>query len=396
MPRKRTGRVEPRGDRHIARIGKDYIGSFATEADAQEAIAAALFCETESADKRSFAVLGEAYMKEQEKLTRLRCGHAHWFTKSDLPMWKLYVRTAPFYRKRVEKITRDEIRAWLNSIVGSPARRWDNRINAHVLTGRAVGMNTGKKLRGRLGHFFKHCPGITVNPARDLPIKNVTAVKRRKDTDNRPHLHLDEIERLFGLPADVFTPMHRAVYACGIYGGLRGAEIAGIEVPHLVRLYGAEPELHVRNSYFAPTKNESSQREVPMLPQLVAELRRYVESLPVRPIAGYLFPGDGGGVRHFGWDADWYDYTGGEAGTVYPGMRKLAGVREHIQYRHVRHSCATHLLKGHFTGGHEWPLEKIAQLLGHSDVAITLRHYASRDVDRLHTELAKTPSKKPR
>lgn len=396
MPRKRTGRVERRGEKFIAKIARDYLGSFDTQADADEAIAAALLLDLQSADKRSFAVLGEAYMQEQEKLTRLRRGHAHWFEKSDWSLWKRYIRTAPFYRKRVDRITRDEIKALLDRVVGSPAMRWDSRVKAHVPTGHIIGKNTGEKLRGRLAHFFKHCPGINVNPARDVPLKNVARVKRRVDGDNKPHLHLDEIDRLFALPREVFTPMHRAVYACGIYGGLRGAEIAGLEWPHIVRLYGADPELHIRNSYAASTKTEDSQREVPMLPQLVTELRMYVESLPVRPISGFVFPGESGGARHFGWDADWYDYRGGQAGKVYPGMRRLAGIREHIQYRHIRHSCATHLLKGHFTEGHEWPIEKVAQLLGHAGVSITLKHYASRDVDRLHSELAKTPSKKPR
>jgi integrase len=396
MPRKRTGRVELRGDKYIARIGREYLGSFTSDPEAREAIAASLFCDANADDKRSFAVLGEAYMAEQEKLTRLRRGHAHWFLKSDLPIWKRYVRTAPFYRKRVDRITRDEIKALIDRVVGSPAMRWDERTQSHVPTGRTIGKNTGEKLRGRLAHFFKHCPGINVNPARDLPIKNVTVIKRRVDGDNKPHLHLDEIAALFALPLDVFTPLFRAVYACGIYGGLRGGEIVGLEWQHIVRLYGKQPEIQIRNSYASLTKTQCSQRELPALPQLVAELRAYRESLPAAPLNGYVFPGPNGGVRCFGWDADWYDHRGGTYNHFYPGFRTQAKIRGHIQYRHIRHTCATHLLKGHFTNGHEWPDEKIAQLLGHEDVRITREHYLSRDVDRLHSELAKTPSKKPR
>jgi integrase len=392
MPRKKTGRVERRGDKFVARVAGKYVGSFDTEFDAEEANAAEILLDAEVADERSFCTLGEAYMQRQEVLTRTRCGHAHWFNKSDWPIWRRYIRTAPFYRKRVDKITRDEIVELLEKIVGSPAVRWDVRIKKHVRTGKIVGKNMGDKVRGRLHHFFKHTKGIKINPAAGVPLPNVEGVKRRsiEDGDDIQHLHLDEIERLYGIPLDVFTPMHRAVYAFGIWGGLRPAEIAGLEWPQVIHLYGEFPELRVRNSYDAPTKTDSSQRNLPMLPRLVAELRGYVDSLGVRPVTGYIFPGPSGGPRHKGWDADWYDYGGGKPGRKYAGMRTRAKIRSHIQYRHIRHTCATHLRKGNFMpNGHEWPLEKVAQLLGHESIRITRRHYASHDVDSLHKELAK-------
>ena len=72
--------------------------------------------------------------------------------------------------------------------------------------------------------------------------------------------------------------------------------------------------------------------------------------------------------------------------------RTLAKVRDHIEFRHVRHSCATHLLAGTFTNGHEIPIEKVSEILGHEDVLTTIRHYASRSVKRLHREFQKGPA----
>jgi hypothetical protein len=47
------------------------------------------------------------------------------------------------------------------------------------------------------------------------------------------------------------------------------------------------------------------------------------------------------------------------------------------------------LLAGTFTGGYEWPIEKVSELLGHESVLITIKHYASRGVERLHVEVRK-------
>jgi len=389
MPRKRTGSVERRGDKYLARLGRERMGSHDTEERAWEEIAAAL-----ADDKRrtgdTFAERGEAYMKQQERYARERRGNVKMFAK-EWSDWARHIRTAKFYYMRVKDIRREHIQGLLDEIVKKPALQIKPRAGGvieRVETKRKIGERTPYKIRSRLTSFFDTQLDLSANPARGTKIPKVRKVKQRVDGDRKPHLHADEIERLFALPA--LTVEHRAVYALGIYAGLRVDEVWGLRWENIVRLDGDEPELHIRWSYTAPTKTQSSQRELPMLPQLVSALRAYRDSLPAAPIAGVVFPGKDGAVRAIGSNARWPDkpYTN-ETGqlVVRIGYRTLAKIREHIDFKHLRHTCATHLLKGTFTNGHEWPIEKVSEMLGHETVQTTIDHYASRGVDRLHREM---------
>jgi integrase len=390
MPRKRTGHVERKGDRWIARVGREYLGSWGTEEEAREAITHALDRDKHR-NKDGFAVRGEAYMVREELLARERRGNARMFQK-EWSLWDRHIRTSAIYKMPVKQIRREHVQDLLDKIVGSPAIRVMPQAGGKLVkvpSGKLIGRKTAHKVRSRLTSFFDTCMELTGNPAARCKLKNTRKVKVRQDGDRKPHLHTDEIERLFALPD--LTDAHRAVYALGIYAGLRVDEIYGLRWENIVRLDGDEPELHVRHSWDSATKTEMSQREVPMLPQLVAALRGYRASLPTPPIVGVVFPGAEGKVRsvstHHG---RWYDkrYTN-ESGksVVRLGYRTLAGIRDHIEFRHLRHSCATHLLAGTFTNGHEWPIEKVSELLGHEDVATTIKHYASRGSERLHREV---------
>jgi integrase len=253
-------------------------------------------------------------------------------------------------------------------------------------------------VRSRLVHFFNQCRGLKHNAAKGVPIRNIQRIKRKLDGDAVPHLHLDEIERLYALPLDLFTLKHRAIYALGIYTGLRGGEIVGLEWPSIVRLYGERPEIHVRSSYNLLTKTQSSQREVPMLPQPVQHLQAYCDSLGARPITGLVFPNPFGGHYARGWSAGWYttdrkDYRPRKTAVRFQkrgtrsdvGFRELAKIRDHILYKHLRHTCATQLRAGHFTAD-RWSADMVARLLGHTDVKMQ-SHYVSSGVADLHEYL---------
>lgn len=396
MPRKLTGRVECRRFKNgavkwIARLGREYLGSFDSEPEARIAVDEALKDRKTHARTRSFASQFSAYMHECEQAQRTRRGNARQFCRNERTLAALYIHTAPFWLKDVDDVNRGEVRALIKSIAGRPARRWCKRTKAHVLIpGVKVGARTCELVRSRLTDFFDWVDELPSNPAKDVPIPNLRGVVRRAEgSDRKPHLHLDEIERLYALPGEVFTPLLRAVYALGIYAGLRGGEVVGLEWQNVVRLNGERPELQVRNSYDAATKTECSQREIPMLPQLVRELQAYVATLPARPVTGLVFPGLDGKVRVSGWAANWYarDLGPRKSGGryTYPGLRELAEVRESILYRHLRHTFATHLLAGRLDG-HEWPIGKVSRMLGHSSVTITEKHYLSTDADSLHAE----------
>jgi len=391
MGRKRTGRVERKGDRYQARLGKEYLGTEDTPEQARELIAAALI-EDKQRDQNSFAERGQKYMEREEMLHRERRGNVSMFDK-EWSLWNRHIRLAKFFHMPILNIRREHVQTFLDSIVGSEAlqiRPQPGGVVKKVPSGKRIGARTAKRVRSRLTHFFDTCLELQGNPAARCRIANVRSNRKRVDGDRKPHLHTDEIERLFALPE--LTAEHRAVYACGIYAGLRVDEIWGLRWENLARLDGDEPEIHVRWSFNSPTKTENSEREVPMLPQLVAALKAYRASLPTAPIRGVVFPGDGGKVRAHGSRARWEDKRyRNENGDwrVRIGYRTMAGIREHIQFRHLRHSCATHLLAGTWTHGHEWPIEKVSELLGHDSVETTKRYYVDRQAKRLHSEVAK-------
>lgn len=394
MPRKLTGRVEPRPKSHptrwIVRLG-DYSESFDDPAVAAMALEEALDLKRKGASKRSFAVQFIEYMDKEEILQRERRGNARQFNVCERSLAR-HIEASKFWLKLTRKVTREDIRELLDTVVGSPATRWNRHTAARVPTGKLIGRRTGEAIRARLSHFFDHVAGgPEINPAVRAPIKNIDKMKRRDAGDDlMPHLHLDEIARLYALPLDKFSLRERAVYALGIYAGLRTGELVGLQWQDIVRLYDERPELHVRNSYDSLTKTLSSQREVPMLPELVGHLRAYVASLPARPVAGLVFPNREGRMMAHGWPARWYDHTTGRWDKLShrPGLRTLAGIRPTIMFRHLRHTCGTHLCNGGY--GRAWDVERVAQLLGHSSSAITRRHYISRHVSVLHAELAKS------
>jgi integrase len=392
MPRKRTGSVERKGERFLARVGREYLGSFESEEQARRIIKAALIDEKSRAAD-SFSALGEAWMRQQEQLARMRRGRDSVF-QTTWRAWNRYIAPAPFYHKRARKVTRDELRALITSIVGRPRMR-PGPGGKLVKHGDLVGRPTAVRVRALLTAFFDECPGLESNPATRIKIPNAQRIIPRDDSDRITHLHLDEIERLFALPQ--MTPVHRAMYSLGVYGGLRKSEILGMRWENIRGLDTNTPELHVRHSYNVGTKTERSQREVPMLPQLAAAVREYRESLgavPIKGFAGLVFPRRDGqhGARSRQHRPRWTDRVD-KTGHVTLGYRTLARIRECVDFRHLRHSCGTHLGSGAFTFGYELPMAKIQLWLGHETERMTARHYAQRDVDELHGELAKAQSK---
>jgi integrase len=391
MPRKRTGHVTRKGDRYLAYIGREYLGTRDSEDAAKGLIAAALQLDKQR-DDSSFAARGEAYMREQERLFRERRGSLRGFNK-EWSLWNAHIRGSSIYMMPIAKIRRQHVQAMLDAVCKKQRVQIKPQAGgglAKVATGKRVGERTVYKVRSRLSAFFDTCGELESNPASRCAINAAKTVKRRKDGDRKPHLHDDEIFRLFDLLE--MTDEHRAFYALGIYAGLRVNELCGLRWENFQRLDGEQPEVWIRYSYNEHTKTEGSQREIPLLPQAVKEIRAYRASLPSVPIGGVVFPGDDGKVRAPGYTARWYDkpYTN-EAGktVVRIGYRTLAQIRDHIELKHVRHSCATHLLAGTWTNGHEWPIEKVSEMLGHEDIATTIKHYASRQVSRLHAEVAK-------
>lgn len=399
MGRKLEGRVERRGDKYIAKLRGKYIGTRNTEDEAQALLDATIQTLQREYRARSVRVLGEQFLNylEMYEQKRRTVAGAYVVRKQLRPLWARYVAESTIALRLAEEVRPSEVQDLINGVVGRPAERFHRGINGYVLTGGTVGVWTGRRLKCLLHMFFewtleKDAP----NPAdRRIKMPAVERFVEQFDEDRIPHLHVDEIERLYGLKEDDFTVMHRTAYGFGIFAGLRLGEIAALKWSDIGNLYGDpanfEPTLTVRRSWNSDRpKTRRSQRTVPMLPHMVDLLIKYHRSLSQEQRESeWIFPSpETGGVRYYGWDPQWKDGVSKRRNHLL-GFRTKAKIRKHIQFKHIRHTFATHLIKGTFTNG-ACVDEKIVSLyLGHTDLKMIRMHYASADVDLIRAQLVK-------
>jgi integrase len=123
--------------------------------------------------------------------------------------------------------------------------------------------------------------------------------------------------------------------------------------PHVIVRFGARG---------LPTKSNKLRR-VPLIPQAVDVMRRWLELLPTyapdNPL-GLAFPTPSGCRRDRGKLYGFHEHL------------KKAGIRRPVRWHDLRHTCASSLVAGWW--GKPWRLEEVRDLLGHSSVEVTERY----------------------
>jgi integrase/recombinase XerD len=149
----------------------------------------------------------------------------------------------------------------------------------------------------------------------------------------------------------------RTTYACG----LRIGEVVRLRVADIDSGRGV---LHVRQS------KGNKDRQVPLSPRLLAELRDYWRRY--RP-QGYLFAGRGPGGRQHP----------GSLGRRMTRAVRMLGWSKRVSMHTLRHSYATHLLEAGVD------VVTLQHLLGHNDLETTARylHVSTRHLQRLPNPL---------
>ena len=371
MPPKRSGSVKTakRADGSVvykAYIGKLYYGTHDTPAEAQAAIDAQLFLET-SKPRQSFGKLFEQYMSDEAAAAERR-GRARVF-KKEIALANRHVRSAPWYDAPLKSIHAKHVQAHVVAVMQTPSGQFPGAEQ------RLVGRRTAARVLSRLRGFFAAqliAGRIDDNPATAcrLPFEGVPV----GDDEGIVFAYADELEALFALE---LPPRERAALSVATYVGLRCGELFGLRWENLVRLGQRRPEVQVRWSYDGPTKTRGSRRDVPLLQPAERALIAYRDSLPLDKRTGLVWPNPEGVCHAEGYAFHWYD----EAGK--PGWRTLAGIRDSVQFRHLRHTCGSHLLQG--TWGVKLEMPQVSRWLGHSSIAVTMRHYASvMDREGLH------------
>lgn len=200
------------------------------------------------------------------------------------------------------------------------------------------------------------------NPTVGLQLPSGGGTRQRIATPDEAAALLD------ALPED-----DRVLWAIAFYGGLRRSEVLGLRWEDLDT---AGRRIHVRTTYHLETdalrdigKSEAALRTVPMPVLLVPELARH--ALRTGRRSGFVIGGDAPGIAH--WTTFLSDaYKAWDAA----GMQKLC-------FHEARHTYASWIIAAAVRSGEAVDWKELAVLMGHADIAWTIKKYQKLLPDNL-------------
>ena len=206
--------------------------------------------------------------------------------------------------------------------------------------------------------FFKHLQRL--GQVRDNPTENVPTPKHGKPIPN--YLSVDDMFRLLDavVPEDVLGLRNRAILETLYSGGVRVAELAGLNVS----------DVDLRNGTMRVLGKGNKQRIVPIGGKAVEAIRAYRSALS-----------EGGGAPLADEGALFLNKDQGRLTTrsiarVVDKFARACGLQMGVSPHALRHSFATHLLDA----GAD--LRSVQELLGHRSLSTTQR-YTHVSIDRL-------------
>ncbi len=337
--------------------------------DAEEQLQAALEI---AAETGGLSVGGKTLREWGKDFLDRRELEGHRAAQHDRSRWSQYIVSADFIDWPLGSITRKDVKRWLGALAqrktfgrGSPPKKpkkgrvrkspkkpvrflsWQTRKHALVLLRKAFDVAIDDELLD--DGFANPCHGLKV--------------KRPPTTENAVNfLVKDEIATLQKVAPPHILPLIEFAIATGIRQGemraLRDEDVhLDAEVPYIVVRYGGTPK--------RPTKS-GEPRDVPLLPMAHRALGEWLalrSTWCTNNFKGLVFPAERGGYRSAG------KLLGREHQKTWTTLLAKAGIRRHLVWHDLRHTCATALLGGFF--GKRWRLEEIQQLLGHADIETT-------------------------
>jgi integrase len=404
--------------RFVAFVGRTYLGVVDDEEAGWRRVNAALRIDSDH-EPDLVSVYGARWFVEREEAGHVRD------VKNEKYIWDRHIAGAGFFDWPLRKVKPKHVQAWLGKLLRTEAvsPRRSARGIVYKPLGRTLSRSSVTTARRILRAMFAQARiegKVSSNPVDGVPVPKVDRVI--EDEDTWSYLTVEEIKALFEVLPDART---KAIYAVAIYGGLRQGEILGLRWTDVV-LDGARPHLKVRRSFDHATKTAGSRRDVPLLDPVRVALREWKAAVQVarldpvvprgkiarqharqgaraRANSKLVFPSEHGGCYGRSYDAAWsakrgrpvFRVEGDErrvardrsaAIEVKPGWRERAGVRTHIRFHDLRHTCASHLVMGTWTA-RPLTLYEVKNWLGHDSVKTTQR-YAHLSPEGLHSAAA--------
>jgi integrase len=314
--------------------------------------------EAESFLRGASAILVEAPQYAPDGQPTLRGYGEKWLARREIngsrsvdteqSFWRNHIATAHFADWPLTRITRDDLKEWLDSLkkkraleraAWKPAemgrrksRRtlsWQTRVHCRNLLAKCLADALEEKL-------------IQANPAVGIKIVNDNPTE-----EDWTYLTADEIEQVHtskAIPAE-----ERDIYLTAIYTGMREGELWGLRWRN-VFLDEANPRIETRRSHRGTTKNRKV-RHVPLFQPALEALKRQRARRSHAP-DDLVFPTVTGLQRPRSDDAGWGDRIK-EKGEVVHGYKTLAGIARRVRFHDLRHTCASHLVMG--TWGRQCP-----------------------------------------
>lgn len=251
--------------------------------------------------------------------------------RKDELRWNKHIASAPIGKLAVSTLLRSDVVEWRDKLYGLEHRSKQKLLNlVRVALDEAVE-------RGLL----------EANPAREVRLHRSGAARST-----------DDLEGILSPPEqraliDAVPLRDRPAVVFALFTGLRLSEQWWLDWSDL-----AGGAAVVSKSVGGAPAKSGRVREVPLLPEAV-------QAVQVQRAFGrkgsIVFPGARGARR-----ADT------KSPLCWSRWVKAAGIKRHVTWHDLRHTCATSLLAGWW--GRKWSLDEVCKMLGHSSIAVTERY----------------------
>ncbi len=305
----------------------------------------------------TLAAWGKTWLERREELGEVRD------PQRDVWIWARYLEGSELAGMALADIRPKHIAGWVDGMAKRPKRKGGGRLSPLTIRRAFALLRLVFVDAVRAEHLDANpCIGTKLPKPKTAPWAFLTAAE------------IAAVER--GAPG--VPEASRRVFVVAIYTGLRLGELVALRWGD-VTLDGPRPELHVQRSHDGPPKSGKTRR-VPLLPQALEALRAVREEAEGAGPEDVVFPSPRGLQRREGEDWGWS--TRRRHRGEYYGYRLALGVERPVRFHDLRHTCASHLAMGTWTGA-PWPLQDVARWLGHASVTMTER-YAHLSPGYLH------------
>jgi integrase len=266
--------------------------------------------------------------------------------RKDELRWNKHIAKAPIGKLAVSSLLRSDVVGWRDGLKGL---EYPSRLKLLNLLRVALDEAVERGL-------------LEANPAREVRLHKSGAARSTDDLEGiltpEEQGALIKAVRLRDRPAVVFA----------LFTGLRLSEQWWLDWSDLT-----DSAVIVSKSVGGKPAKSGKVREIPLLPHALEALRVQRAFQRKGPI---VFPGQRGARRE-----------DSKAPLSFARWVKAAGIKRHVTWHDLRHTCATALLAGWW--GRKWNLDEVCKLLGHSSIAVTER-YARKLNETLRLAVAGT------